>query len=65
MCVCVCVCVCACVRACVHACVRACVLSFWYQLTRVVLEKGLLSGCVCVWFETGLLRLRPESVTKV
>ena len=25
------------------------VLSFWYRLTRVVLEKGPLNGCVCVW----------------
>jgi len=24
------------------------VLSFWYWLTRVVLDKGLLNGCVCV-----------------
>ena len=24
------------------------VLPFWYWLTRVVLEKGLLNGCVCV-----------------
>ena len=24
------------------------VLLFWYRLTRVVPEKGLLSGCVCV-----------------
>ena len=24
------------------------VLPFWYQLTRVVLEKGPLNGCVCV-----------------
>jgi len=24
------------------------VLPFWYRLTRVVLEKGLLNGCVCV-----------------
>jgi len=23
------------------------VLPFWYQLSRVVLEKGLLYGCVC------------------
>ena len=23
-------------------------LPFWYQLTRVVLEKGPLNGCVCV-----------------
>ena len=25
------------------------VLPFWYRLTRVVLEKGPLNGCVCVW----------------
>jgi len=25
------------------------VLPFWYQLTRVVLEKGPLNGCVCVY----------------
>ena len=24
------------------------VLPFWYRLTRVVPEKGLLNGCVCV-----------------
>ena len=24
------------------------VLSFWYRLTRVVLEKGPLNGCVCL-----------------
>jgi len=24
------------------------VLPFWYRPTRVVLEKGLLNGCVCV-----------------
>jgi len=24
------------------------VLSFWYQLTRVVPDKGPLNGCVCV-----------------
>jgi len=24
------------------------VLPFWYQLTRVVPEKGPLNGCVCV-----------------
>jgi len=24
------------------------VLHFWYQLTRVVLDKGPLNGCVCV-----------------
>jgi len=24
------------------------VLPFWYQLTRVVPDKGLLNGCVCV-----------------
>jgi len=23
-------------------------LPFWYRLTRVVLDKGLLNGCVCV-----------------
>ena len=23
-------------------------LPFWYQLTRVVLDKGPLNGCVCV-----------------
>ena len=25
------------------------VLPFWYQLTRVVPDKGPLNGCVCVW----------------
>jgi len=24
------------------------VLPFWYRLTRVVLDKGLLNGCVCI-----------------
>ena len=24
------------------------VLPFWYRLTRVVLDKGPLNGCVCV-----------------
>jgi len=24
-------------------------LPFWYRLTRVVLDKGLLNGCVCVY----------------
>jgi len=24
------------------------VLHFWYRLTQVVLDKGLLNGCVCV-----------------
>jgi len=24
------------------------VLPFWYRLTRVVLDKWLLNGCVCV-----------------
>jgi len=23
-------------------------LPFWYRLTRVVLEKGAINGCVCV-----------------
>jgi len=23
--------------------------TFWYQLTRVVPDKGPLNGCVCVW----------------
>jgi len=28
------------------------VLPFWYWLTRVVLEKGPLNGCVCVpWLD--------------
>jgi len=26
------------------------VLPFWYVLTRVVLDKGPLIGCVCVWY---------------
>ena len=26
------------------------VLPFWYRLTRVVLDKGPLNGCVCVCF---------------
>jgi len=28
------------------------VLPFWYRLTRVVLEKGPLIGCVCVYLQT-------------
>jgi len=31
------------------------VLSFWYRLTRVVLEKGPLNGCVCVYW-TNILK---------
>jgi len=27
-------------------------LPFWYRLSRVVLEKGPLNGCVCVWFQS-------------
>jgi len=27
------------------------VLPFWYRHTRVVLEKGPLNGCVCVWLQ--------------
>ena len=30
------------------------VLPFWYWLTRVVLEKGPLNGCVCVCVYNGL-----------
>ena len=30
------------------------VLPFWYRLTRVVLDKGLLNGCVCVVFLTSV-----------
>jgi len=26
------------------------VLPFWCRLTWVVLDKGLLNGCVCVWY---------------
>jgi len=25
------------------------VVPFWYRLTRVVGDKGLLNGCVCAW----------------
>jgi len=25
------------------------VLPFWYRLTQVVLDKGLLNRCVCMW----------------
>jgi len=28
------------------------VLPFWYRLTRVVLDKGPLNGCVCVFSDT-------------
>ena len=30
------------------------VLSFWYRLTRVVLKKGPINGCVCVCCHTNL-----------
>jgi len=26
------------------------VLPFWYRLTWVVLDRGPLNGCVCVWY---------------
>ena len=43
------------------------ILPFWYQLTRVVLDKGPLNGCVCVCacvcvVQTSLTR-RRHSVT--
>jgi len=31
------------------------VLPFWYRLTRVVLDKGTLNVCVCVWWQLGTL----------
>ena len=31
------------------------VLTFWYQLPRVVPDKGPLNGCVCVFTATKLL----------
>jgi len=32
-------------------------LSFWYQLTRLVLDKGPLNGCVCVFVVFGLYKM--------
>ena len=36
------------------------VLPFWYRLTRVVPEKGLLNGCVCIykWLHSIISRSR-------
>ena len=34
------------------------VLPFWYRLTRVVLEKGPLNGCVCVCVSDALMILQ-------
>ena len=41
------------------------VLLFWYQLTQVVQEKGLLNVCVCVcvWFSTSLLTCLSQRQT--
>ena len=33
------------------------VLPFWYRPTRVVLDKGLLNGCVCIYPELNLLKI--------
>jgi len=39
---------CHCYSLCLASVKSRLVLPFWYQLTRVVPEKGLLNGCVCV-----------------
>ena len=39
------------------------VLPFWYRLTRVVPEKGLLNGCVCVCGDDYLVNLKVVSKT--
>ena len=36
------------------------VLSFWYWLTRVVLEKGPLNGCVCSFVRARRKHLEGE-----
>ena len=45
------------------------VLHFWYRLTRVVLEKGPLNGCVCVCVCSFLrlvsvVKFAPDSMTE-
>jgi len=36
---------------------------FWYRLTRVVLDKGLLNGlCVCYWLQIRKYRIHPNFV---
>ena len=40
------------------------VLPFWYQLTRVVPEKGPLNGCVCVCVCLHLLKFAVNVLTK-
>jgi len=37
------------------------VSSFWYELTWVVLNKGLLNGCCCCYIGLGQLLLSLES----
>ena len=34
------------------------VLPFWHRLTQVVLEKGPLNGCACVYFQE--IKISPE-----
>jgi len=49
------------------------VLPFWYWLTQVVLDKGPLNGCVCMWYSKGycnrgfviFFRLKYQSMTKL
>jgi len=41
------------------------VLPFWYQLTRLVPEKGMLNGCVCVWvshYRKSILRQTSDNL---
>ena len=41
------------------------VLPFWYWLNRVVQEKGLLTGCVCLWLITASGSRITESETEI
>ena len=41
---------CRCHSMCLASVKSRLVLLFWYWLTRVVPDKGLLNGCVCVWY---------------
>jgi len=40
-------------------------LPFWYWLTRVVMDKGLLNGCVCVCVANLLLSLSAKELQKL
>ena len=42
------------------------VLPFWYRLTRVVLDKGPLNGCVCVLLHyTFVIQSAGERIFKI